>query len=389
MLNVQIVQPLIPEYRVPFFQALLENTQHRVRIFASRTLPNAQDIKTASLSSPYVYLEHPSIGLFNNKLLWQKGMLLERSLTAGDVLVLCGNARLLSNYPLIWQARKRHVATVWWGIGAMPGQNRLNYYIRRRLMRWTDVVLLYTEKEKKEFMRMGFPPDRLFAINNAIDQTPIREATQKWSATRLRSFQEEHGIHDKQLFLFCGRLAVKARVDLAIEALALLKEANKHCLLILIGDGEERDRLRDLAEKLGVMDSIRWLGALYEQEVMAPWFLSAKVFVYPGYIGLSIMHAMGYGLPVITHDNMDNQSPEVAALRNGENGILFKENSSKDLARRMMELISNESLRMPMSAQALVTAQEEFTLPQMVKRFWDATCAAASLRSESCLDTGQ
>jgi glycosyltransferase involved in cell wall biosynthesis len=86
---------------------------------------------------------------------------------------------------------------------------------------------------------------------------------------------------------------------------------------------------------------------------------------------------------------MDNQSPEVAALRNGENGILFKENSSKDLARRMMELISNESLRMPMSAQALVTAQEEFTLPQMVKRFWDATCAAASLRSESCLDTGQ
>ena len=66
------------------------------------------------------------------------------------------------------------------------------------------------------------------------------------------------------------------------------------------------------------MDSIRWLGALYEQEVMAPWFLSAKVFVYPGYIGLSIMHAMGYGLPVITHDNMDNQSPEVAALRNGK-----------------------------------------------------------------------
>lgn len=388
MLNVQIVQPLIPEYRVPFFQALLDNEQHCVRIFASRNLPNAQSIKTASLSSPYVRLEHPCIGFLNNKLLWQKGMLLENSLTAGDVLVLCGNARLLSNYPLIWQAKKRNVATVWWGIGAMPGQNRLNYYIRKRLMRWTDVVLLYTEKERAEFLRMGFPPDRLFAINNAIDQEPIRKAAHKWNATRLRAFQEEQGIQDKQLFLFCGRLAAKAQLDLAIEALALLKGTNKHCMLIIIGDGTERDGLRNLAEKLGVMDSIRWLGALYEQEMMAPWFLSAKVFIYPGYIGLSIMHAMGYGLPVITHHNMSNQSPEVSALRDGENGMLFQENSAKDLAKRMMQLITNESLRTTLSAAAYVTAQEEFTLPQMVKRFWDATRAAASLRDNGSLGAG-
>ena len=62
-------------------------------------------------------------------------------------------------------------------------------------MGWTDVVLLYTEKEKKEFMRMGFPPDRLFAINNAIDQTPIREATK--SGLRLASVLSRRTRHSR------------------------------------------------------------------------------------------------------------------------------------------------------------------------------------------------
>lgn len=252
-------------------------------------------------------------------------------------------------------------------------------------MKWTDVVLLYTEREKQDFLRMGFSPDRLFAINNAIDQEPIREATQKWTTIRLRAFQEQHGIQDKQLFLFCGRLAEKARVDLAIEALAVLNRTSNNHMLVIIGDGEKRDNLRSLADKLGVMDSIRWLGALYEQEVMAPWFLSAKVFVYPGYIGLSILHAMGYGLPVITHHNMSNQSPEVSALQDGKNGMLFQENSSEDLARQMAQLITNKPLRMTLSAAALATARDEFTLPQMVKRFWDATRAAAALQSDGHL----
>ena len=378
MLNIQIVQPLVPEYRVPFFNGLARHHACRIQVHASETFPGVKSLQSAPNRNPVVHLQYPFVGIFRNRLLWQKGLRLEERLKPGDVLVLCGNARFLSNYPLIWKAKKRNVATVWWGIGAMPGQNRLNYYIRKRLMKWTDVILLYTEKEKEDFLRMGFAPDRLFAINNAIDQEPIREATQKWTATRLEAFQEEQGIQDKQLFLFCGRLAAKARIDLAIEALALLKARKKDCMLIIIGDGEERDSLRRLAEKLGVMDSIRWLGALYEQEVMAPWFLSAKVFVYPGYIGLSIMHAMGYGLPVITHHNMSNQSPEVSALRDGENGMFYQEHDSKDLSDRMIELLNNDGLRIRMSDRALQTATAEFTMGEMVRRFVVAARSASA-----------
>lgn len=379
-MNVQIVQPLIPEYRVPFFQQLIQNHEHQVRVFASRNLPNDRSIKTADCIDSAFKLDHPCTGFMNNTLLWQRGILLEDRLTSGDVLVVCGNARFLSNYPLIWQAKRRNIGTVWWGIGSMPGQNRLRYVLRTGIMRWMDVVLLYTEREKEEFLRMGFPAKRLFAINNAIDQGSVRAATANWSPSRLAAFKQEHGLLGKQVFLFCGRLSSKARVDLAIEALALLRSHNKDCLLVIIGDGDQRRNLEALAESLKVTHSIRWLGAIFDQNIMAPWFLSAKVFVYPGYIGLSIMHAMGYALPVITHQNMANQSPEVAALIDGQNGILCEENNGSDLCSKMLRLISDDDLRLAMSKRALFTASEEFTLSEMVRRFWEAAHAASSIK---------
>ena len=253
-------------------------------------------------------------------------------------------------------------------------------------MRWTDVILLYTERERGDFLGMGFPPDRLFAINNAIDQVPIQKAIEQWPTTRLRDFQQQQNLTDKQVFLFCGRLSQKARVDLAIKALAILVRENRAPILVIVGEGEERESLEELAQQLGVMDSIRWLGALYDQSLMAPWFLSAKLFVYPGYIGLSIMHAMGYGLPVVTHNNMSNQSPEVAALREGQNGALFQENDSKDLSQKMSHLMMNESTRERMSSCASATATQEFTMQEMVRRFVEAV-NAASLRVKAQSET--
>jgi glycosyltransferase involved in cell wall biosynthesis len=110
---------------------------------------------------------------------------------------------------------------------------------------------------------------------------------------------------------------------------------------------------------------------------MAPWFLTAKAFVYPGYIGLSNMHAMGYGLPVITHRNMSNQSPEVAVLQEGMNGLLFEEGNANHLAKMMHRLGSCEEVRVALSRRASETVAAEFTLHEMVRRFWAALEAAS------------
>ncbi|WHZ30326.1 MAG: hypothetical protein OJF51_005129 [Nitrospira sp.] len=381
MINVQIVQPLVPEYRVPFFEALARSGQCNIQVFASAMLSGSQSLRSASVDHPFINLNHPCIGYLNHRVLWQKGLRLEERLRRGDVLVVCGNPRFLSNYPLIWRAKRRGIATVWWGIGTMPSQQHFTGMIRRFIMQWADSILLYTDREREEYLGMGFSPDRVFAINNSIDQGPIQRAMREWTPERLAAFQVQETLVGRPVFLFCGRLSKKAQVDLAIEAFAAYLKKDKGALLVIIGDGEERERLKDLAQRFQLVHSIRWLGELYDQQMMAPWFLTAKCFVYPGYIGLSILHAMGYGLPVVTHSNMLNQSPEIVALSDGHNGLLFDENNRDDLFRKMQVLSADESLRRRMSRSATQTATREFSLDSMVQRFLKAVHAAARMRA--------
>jgi hypothetical protein len=55
--------------------------------------------------------------------------------------------------------------------------------------------------------------------------------------------------------------------------------------------------------------------------------------VSPGNVGLTCMHSFGYGVPVITHDDADEQMPEWEAIVPGVTGDVFRRNSAEDLAR--------------------------------------------------------
>jgi glycosyltransferase involved in cell wall biosynthesis len=93
---------------------------------------------------------------------------------------------------------------------------------------------------------------------------------------------------------------------------------------------------------------------------------------FPRGIGLSIFQAFGYGLPVLAGDDMSTHNPEIAALRNGENGWTFKDGNAGSLAEKIRLLAENSELRAQFSRAALKTALEEFTIENMAKRMGDA-----------------
>ena len=123
---------------------------------------------------------------------------------------------------------------------------------------------------------------------------------------------------------------------------------------------------------------------IYEEERLAPWFLTSELFVYPGAIGLSLLHAFGYGLPVITHDNLHHQMPEIAALESGRNGLLYREGDAADLARQIRRAGTDESWRRLLAHEARRTVAEVYTLDAMVARFVAAVrCASEESRQRA------
>ena len=106
--------------------------------------------------------------------------------------------------------------------------------------------------------------------------------------------------------------------------------------------------------------------ARYNEEALAPWFLCADAFCYPANIGLSILHAFGYGLPVVTSDRVEAQNPEIEALRHEENGLLYADGDARALAGALKMLFDDRGLRQRLSRAARATVCDRYNIARMV-----------------------
>ena len=260
--------------------------------------------------------------------------------------------------PALLRARARGIATVLWGHGYSKRELAWRKAARARAARLATALLFYSEDVRARFSAAGFPQDRLHVAPNALDQEPIGRARAAWIAEpeRLTAFREGQGL-DGPLILFVSRLKPENRLDLLLEAAAMLRATHPKLTLAIVGSGEpELSRLKARASALGLERRTRFLGAIYDQEALAPWFLSADAFCYPSNAGLSLLHAFGFGTPVVTTDNRGRQNPEIEVLHPGKNGLLYGHGDPAALAGVLNRLILDPELRARLSRGALEAA---------------------------------
>lgn len=77
----------------------------------------------------------------------------------------------------------------------------------------------------------------------------------------MNGVTEVFGLEDNLFVIIgVGRLNPIKKFDLLLEAFAKVHQVQSESILIIAGDGEEKDRLIHLAKKLGVEKSVRFLG---------------------------------------------------------------------------------------------------------------------------------
>ncbi|MCK5310811.1 MAG: glycosyltransferase family 4 protein [Desulfobacteraceae bacterium] len=378
MIRVAIYQPVIPQYRLTFFNAIANCSGLDISLHASKTFPGSPD----SVDGPFdfKYYEYPASGLIGNRLFWQSGLCLPDELSQGDVAVICANPRMISYIPLVLQAKKRKIGLIFWGHGHTAGANRVTESIRHRLMSFGDVVLLYHDNEIELFQKAVLKKNRIFATNNTIDISDIEAAKIQWTDKRLQKFKNQNGLNDKKLLLFCGRLTYKTQLNILLEAIAILHKDDGSYHLAIIGDGPERANLEGQVNRLNLGKNITWLGSIYDQNALAPWFLSSHYFVYPGAIGLSIFHAFAFELPVITHGNLRNQMPEFRVLEDGKNGMVFVEGDTEALSSTIKHGFNNKVCHETMKEYSLNTVKEKYSFDNMVNNFVHAVMCASKMQ---------
>ena len=363
--RVRIIQTSVPEYRVGLFEGLGARYAGRIDIMAS---PEGRaGVPSVPLKNmPYEY-SHVLLRLRN--FYWQKGLSL-RGLKARDVLVICGEIKGLSNIVLAIWAKIRGLRLIWWGHHWSTTSTRLSCFLRLQFAKMVaDSYLCYTLSGVDFLRRHGFNGKRLFATGNTIDEAPVTRAIEHWRGDALSAFHDEQGIADKNLILICGVIREKMRLNELVIALKDDRLVKRNVCLAVIGDGPARVEAQKLAKTLGVSGRIKWVGATRDQGVMAPWFLSAKAFAYPGAIGLSIIHALSYGLPVVVNNSAKDNGPEYEIMEDGKTGYVFKRGDVSDLVDKIAKLCDDSARRVEMSEYSREKVLKHYTIGAMVENF--------------------
>ncbi len=372
MIRVAIQQPALPAYRVPVFRELAARGGVDITLHYAEQpgLANAEPegFDARPIRQHTIRVGRQSVILV--PALW--------SLAGGrdaDVLVASWNSRSVLLMPALRRARRRGVGTVVWGHGFSKSEGTGRRGLRDRIALAADAVLFYNHTAAGAFRQRHPGHPGVFVAVNSLDQTAIQNAREDWLGrpADLAAFRAEHGLDRGPVALFVSRLLEENRVDLLLRAAAKVDGLT----VAVVGDGPDRERLERLARDLGIADRVRFPGAVYGEAAVAPWFLSSGVFVYPVNIGLSVMHAMGYGLPVVTSDNIAGHNPEIEAVEPGVNGLLYADGDTDAMADAIRSIVADDARRAAMADAARRTVLERFTVPVMVDGMVEAIRFAA------------
>ena len=113
-----------------------------------------------------------------------------------------------------------------------------------------------------------------------------------------------------------GRMLPHKRVDLLIDALALLRARGTPLTCRIIGDGPERDSLQRRARERGVEQLIEFRHDVHDQEELYSLLKCARAFAFPSEregFGIAALEALACGLPVVTTSAPDNLARALVA----------------------------------------------------------------------------
>lgn len=150
----------------------------------------------------------------------------------------------------------------------------------------------------------------------------------------------------------------------------LLRNDDVH--LLLVGEGCERERLRNLAEQLGVLEQVHFSGNVSDP---APYYRLMDLFALTSdteQMPISLLEAMATGLPVAATDVGDVLD---MVADSGKPFIIPSENES-DLVQSIRDLVSNSTLRDRLGADNRLKCLQEFSEQAMIDRYAEQYVAA-------------
>jgi D-inositol-3-phosphate glycosyltransferase len=239
--------------------------------------------------------------------------------------------------------------------GARP-EPALRIRVEGEIAQQADLLIGSTPDEADDLVRLyGADPTRVHVVAPGIDLATFQPLDRAEARRKI-------GYGPGRVLLFVGRLERLKGVDVAIRALALLRDRAHDDLRLIVlgedvrdGDESEKERLKQVAAASGVRDRVDFLGSVAHHEL--PYFYAAAdVCVMPSYsesFGLVALEAQACGRPVVASGVSGLRS----VVRDEVSGYLIDGHDPAIYAERIGRLLADPELAQQMGRRGRLLAQ--------------------------------
>ena len=224
-------------------------------------------------------------------------------------------------------------------------------WYRKFASHWIDHICCNGSLCKEYTLSLGYPESQISIGNMAADSEALAQACFAISDDTVRAFRKEHGLHDKLVFLFVGRLVELKGLQQLLEAWDI---ANLDAAFLIAGDGPERLILENFCKQHGI--HAVFAGAVDYANIPI-FYRTADCFIIPTLQdnwSLVVPEAMACGLPVAS-SIYNGCHPE---LVHPENGWTFDPYDTHRTAEILKGIVNckNELTAMGVASRAIVAS---------------------------------
>jgi glycosyltransferase involved in cell wall biosynthesis len=297
-----------------------------------------------NLFNPYMFLYTPKLNKWANKNIMNYDLIHLHEFRSYQSIVISKYAKQ-KNIPYVIQPH----GSLKINIGRKQLKKLFDFWYGNNIIRNANKIICITENEINDCLafrekgEIALIPNGIFCgeFNNQLSKNDIRKKL-KWGSNEL-------------YILYLGRIHPSKGLDKMIEAFSIISKNMPNVNLVIAGpDYNYLNKLLILCEKLNLNDKLiiyNFINDELKKQILA----SSDIFITPEYSGFPVtfLEAGVSGLPIITTNVGDR-------LLLFDHGVMVTENTSKELANGLKNLLGNQKLMGEMSQQIRSFTQSNY-----------------------------
>jgi glycosyltransferase involved in cell wall biosynthesis len=231
-------------------------------------------------------------------------------------------------------------------------------FSRRMFPCWGTATIAISQPVKDHLINdFLLPPEKVYLIANGIDCGKFMAVTE--DLRRLK--RQQWKITSKNVVGIIARLSDVKGIDILLTTMPMVLKKHPDTLLMVVGEGPEKERLRALTGTLKLKDHVRFESIVNQTAEVLPLF---DVFVMPSRqegLGLAAMEAQACALPVIA----SRVGGLIDLIEDGKTGYLVAPENPKVLAKKIIDVLDNPAQAKQVGQTARQIISEKFSLDRM------------------------